>query len=389
MSDRKHKGFEVSEFAKREDGKYDLDRYNDEYWNRFQQMLQWTFERDIFVQIEVWDRFDYSDHKSDNWLVHPFNPQNNDHYNHKESGLAKTYRRHPGTNENPFFFTVPALNNNTVVLKYQQRKIDKLLSYSLKYPHVLYCMDNETSGSPEWGRYWSTYIQQKAAEQGVVVQTTEMWDSWDLNHAAHRATFDHPETYSFVDISQNNHQKGQKHWDNAQRQRKRIANNPRPLNNVKIYGADTGHFGNNRDALERFWRNIIGGAASSRFHRPTHGMGLSKPAVAHLKSARMLLGELDIFRCEPDSDSTLLSDRKSNEAFMTRIPGEQYAVFFPNEGRVKLDFTHEAGAWNLKWLNISDGQWQSSVQTDAGKQIELSTPSANYWVAMLTKKTAE
>ena len=42
------------------DGKFDLDQWNQEYWKRFQNMLKWTAEREIIVQIEVWDRFDYS-----------------------------------------------------------------------------------------------------------------------------------------------------------------------------------------------------------------------------------------------------------------------------------------------------------------------------------------
>ncbi|MCA9229727.1 MAG: hypothetical protein KDA57_03690 [Planctomycetales bacterium] len=385
MSDRPDKGFEVTEFAKREDGKFDLERFNDEYWNRFERMLQWTYERDIVVQIEVWDRFDYSDLKRENWLQHPFNPQNNIQYNHKESGLRKTYRKHPGANENPFFYTVPALKNNEIVLKYQRAKIDKMLSYSLNYPHVLYCMDNETSGSPEWGAYWATYIRQQAQQQGKVVQTTEMWDSWDLDHAHHSATFDHPEIYSFVDISQNNHQKGQKHWDNAQRQRSRIAQSPRPMNNVKIYGADTGPFGNSRDGLERFWRNVIGGAASSRFHRPTAGLGLSEPAIAHLKSARMLTAELDIFRSQPDSSSELLSGREANEAYLTRVAGEQYALFFPAGGSVELDLTEAAGSFARKWLDIAQSRWTEAEPVAGSAKVVLESPGEGYWVVLLTK----
>jgi len=146
-------------------------------------------------------------------------------------------------------------------LLHQERFVDKILSYSLKFGNVLYCMDNETAVTPEWGKYWSEFIKRRAAEAGVQVHTTEMWDPWNLADSKHNATFDHPETYSFVDISQNNHQKGQAHWDNAQRQRERIARRPRPLNNVKVYGADTGRFGNTRDGIERFWRNVIGGLA--------------------------------------------------------------------------------------------------------------------------------
>jgi hypothetical protein len=49
----------------------------------------------------------------------------------------------------------PLLDNNELVLRYQQAFVDKLLSYSLAYPHVLYCMNNETGERVEWGDYWA------------------------------------------------------------------------------------------------------------------------------------------------------------------------------------------------------------------------------------------
>ena len=52
------------------------------------------------------------------------------------------------------------------------------------------------------------------------------------------------------------------------------------MNNVKIYGADSGRFGTTVDAQERFWRNVYGGMASARFHRPESDLGLSSTASA-------------------------------------------------------------------------------------------------------------
>ncbi len=311
MSSRNDKGFEVHPFKKLANGKYDLEKWNDEYWNRFENMLKLTHQRDIIVQIEVWATFDYY---RDHWAVNPFNPKNNINYSAGQTGLPTQVNSHPIRCENNFFWSVPKERNRKTVLKFQRRFVDKILSYSLQFGNVLYCMDNETSVTPEWGKYWSQYIKAKAKAAGLRVHTTEMWDKWDLAHSMHNATFDHPQTYSFVDISQNNHQKGQQHWDNAQRQRVRIADNVRPLNNVKIYGADEyGRFGNDRDGMERFWRNIFGGLASARFHRPTSGLGLGKKAQANIRSMRMLTDKMDIFTCAPHNE--LLSNRKPNEAF--------------------------------------------------------------------------
>ena len=39
--------------------KYDLDRWNDEYWRRFDHFLKATSERNIIVQIEVWATYDF------------------------------------------------------------------------------------------------------------------------------------------------------------------------------------------------------------------------------------------------------------------------------------------------------------------------------------------
>ena len=67
--------------------------------------------------------------------------------------------------------------------------------------------------------------------------------------------------------------------DRADRVRsQRVAKSPRPLNNTKIYSAGQTGFGSGtpKEGVERFWRNLIAGAASCRFHRPTSGIGLNK-----------------------------------------------------------------------------------------------------------------
>ncbi|MHC4463186.1 MAG: hypothetical protein ACYS6W_05410 [Planctomycetota bacterium] len=379
MSSRNDKGFEIRPFKKLSNGKYDLNQWNDEYWNRFQNMLKWTQQRDIIAQIEVWATFDYY---RDNWAVNPFNPKNNVNYSAKETGLPEQVNSHPTRCGNNFFWSVPAERNQKTVLKFQQHFVNKMLSYSLRFGNVLYCMDNETSVTPQWGKYWSEYIKAKAKAAGVSVHTTEMWDKWDLVHSMHNATFDHLETYSFVDISQNNHQKGQKHWDNTQRQRARIADNVRPLNNVKIYGADEyGRFGNDRDGAERFWRNIFGGLASARFHRPTAGLGLGKKAQANIRSMRLLTDKMNIFTCVPHND--LLSDRKSNEAYCLVNPGKEYAVYFPDGGEVILNIGSLKKPVTVRWLDIMKCRWTDAERIEAKSTLTLRCPSRGYWAVLV------
>jgi len=377
MSSRNDRGWEVQAFKRLPNGKYDLDQWNLEYWTRFENMLKWTNQRDIIVQIEVWATFDYY---RQCWAANPFNPKNNINYTAKQTGLPTQVNSHPIRTENNFFWSVPKEKNQKTVLHYQNRFVDKMLSYSLSYGNVLYCMDNETAVTPEWGYYWSDYIKTKAKQAGVKVHTTEMWNHWDLSAKKHDPSFNHPEIYAFVDISQNNHQKGQKHWDNAQKQTRRIASNVRPLNNVKIYGADSGRFGNDRDAQERFWRNIFGGLASARFHRPASGLGLGQKAQANIKSIRMLTDKIDIFNCRPHND--LLSGRQPNEAYCIASPPKQYAVYFPNGGEVKLNIGTPRKV-TVRWLNILQSTWKDPVLSNEEDAVTLRCPDEGFWAALI------
>ncbi len=380
MSDRHDKGFEDYPFKQLPDGRYDLDHWNEEYWRRFENMLRWTHERRIVVQIEVWDRFDYS---RDHWEPHPYNPKNNVNYTYEQSGFAEHYPDHPGRNRQLFFFTTPKQRNNQVVLPIQQRFVEKLLSYSLDYDQVLYCMDNETSGAEAWGAYWADFIRRRAAGAGKEVAVTEMWDAWDLKSDEHRRTLDHPERYDFADVSQNNQKKGQEHWDNFQWVRTHIADAPRPLNTVKTYGADGGRFGNNRDGVERWWRHLIGGAASARFHRPDSGLGFSPPAVASLEAARKLESLVKPWDVEPANE--LLSDRAENEAYLAARPGVAYALYFTDGGAVGLDLRKAEGKFQLRWIDIGTGDWAKREMIRGGRVVTIRTPDKGHWVAAIAK----
>lgn len=386
MSDRKDRGWEVYPFKQLEGGKYDLGAWNDEYWARFDRMLRETSRRGIFVQIEIWDRFDYSDSGGGNrWQIHPYNPKNNVNYTYQESGFAERYPDHPGRNRQPFFFTTPKQRNNRVVLPYQMGFVDKMLDSTLRYDHVLYCMDNETSGEEEWGRYWARFVKDRAARQGKKVCVTEMWDDWDLTAARHKRTFDHPELYDFVDVSQNNQNKGQKHWDNFLYVRNYLAKHPRPMNTTKTYGATGNKFGHtDQDGIERFWRHLLAGAASMRFHRPDSGLGLNDKAVAAIRAARKLESKIPLWSVTPANE--LLSDRQSNEAYLAADKGHAYALYFPAGGEVRLDLSGLSGPRIAYWINIDSGEWGPNQDMPVGGKVSIHPPGKGNWAAAIVAR---
>jgi len=374
------------------DGTFDLDQWNEDYWTRFANMLKWTAEREIFVQIEVWDRFDYS---MGNWDHSPWNPANNRNYTFEETGFDKAYPRHPSQDRHPFFHSIPGMPRYDRKLdrirRCQEAFVSKMLSYSLGYGHVLYCMNNETSTPARWGQYWIEFIKAQAARRGVLVCATDMWDdAFQGEKAKHTPIiFQDPEHYMFADISQvNSRNFDDDHWRVLLWTIAQVNKvEPRPVNHTKIYGGGYASFGTGglEDGVERFWRNILAGSASSRFHRPPSGNGLNERAKACIQAARLLESVIKFWDLECHME--LLQDRGPNEAYLAAKPGEHYAVYFTYGGAVRLDLSRAKGAFTLKWISITEGAWWGKEQTlPGGKVVDLAAPFKGGWVAALVKK---
>jgi hypothetical protein len=382
-------------------GTFDLDHWNDEYWRRFENMLKWTGERDIIVQIEIWDRFDYGEL---HWQASPWNPKNNINYDYHQSGFAKEYtNQHLYSDTHPFFHTIEGTSrfarHYELIRKYQEKFVAKLLSYSLPHGHVLYCMNNETSSEAGWGRYWIDFIKRRAVEKGVTVWATDMFDdAYGGAQAKHSPIiFDDPEHYMFAEISQANSRNfDQAHWDQLQWLLQQINRHPRPSNHTKIYGSGYYRFGSGgpEDGIERFWRNILAGSASVRFHRPDAGNGLNELARSSIKAARLLEEQIKFWEITPQME--LLSEREANEAYLAAKPGERYALYFTNGGSVGLDMSAAPGAFSITWISVAMGIPVESSQhggyrrfdptIEGGGVVTVAAPYKGGWIAAITRK---
>ncbi len=359
---------------------YNLRQFNDEYWNRFSTFLDEAEKRDIVVQIELWATFDFY---RDNWNNNPFNPKRDNNAQNWRVRLPDTIPTHPIGRENPFFWSVPKMDNNTYLLTKQVRFVDKLLSISFQHNNVLYCIDNETSVTAEWALFWANYIKTQATLIDKEVYVTEMWDPHDLMHPDHFVTIQHPELFDFIDISQNNHQENQQHYDNG----RKFANivyklrGPCPLNNVKVYGKE--RHGSSQDGLERFWRSAFLGAASVRFHRPNSGHGISDTAQYHIQALRSIFDNLDLSKVHPSNQ--LLDHREDDEAYCLAISGETYAVYFPQGGSVVVKDEEMAGNYEIKWLNINEADWKIPTILQLAGSYLLETPDNGHWACLIQK----
>ncbi|GAB5517881.1 MAG: hypothetical protein RhofKO_01320 [Rhodothermales bacterium] len=367
-------------FAQQADGRYNLEAWNDAYWQRLDRFLDATAARGIIVQLEVWDKWDMA---TDNWSASPWYPGNNINYTLHDTKLKGHYGDFM-LEAHDFFNSVPALHDDRVLHRYQQRFVDKLLSHTLAHDHILYTVSNELhpTFSHEWGVYWATYIHRAAQAAGTTVEVTEMFWTPDPRAKDHRIILNRPELFGYFEASQNTSNKTfWQHWRHLQWVREALADAPRPINIVKIYDGDV--------APGFMWHQILAGAASSRFHRPRNGIGLNAMAQANLKSLRMWLDEYDVFTGVSDGDSgyrgghMLLTDRERGEAYVHYRDGEQYSVYFRAPGDVGLMLPE--GTWTLRWLDVDQSQWREAETITSTGEVRLTTPTSGSWLALFTK----
>lgn len=351
-------------YLKNAEGLYDLEKPNPRYWDRFEKFLSVAEEFDIVAQVELWATYDFY---WNTWSENPFNPKLNTNYDSNSSRLPDEID-HPAQSENnPFFLTIPELEDNPYVLRYQKAFVDKICEIAFAHGNVLYTIDNETNVPYQWGRYWSKYIRDAAEKAGKMIYVTEMWDSWDpsdgevqgaivqhpelnewfeefLNpkmheHSGVRFTIGDSESYQFVDVANNNAQSGEVHYRTALWVRESVLSSEkvRPINNVKIYGGykDKIWSGTIKDGRERFWRNVFAGHASVRFHRQPSGIGLNDIAQKEITRMRKVTDSVDLFSMEPRND--LLKRRSENEAYcLASTDGSEIILYFPEQGNVRV-----------------------------------------------------
>jgi len=221
------------------------------FWRRLETFIEEANNRNIIIQIEVWDRFDLIDGSWGSWPVSPWNPKNNVNYTTASSGLAETYS---SLSNHPFFQGVPGRpkydnaseprkQKYDLVRSYQYKFIDKLLSITLSYNNVLYCMNNETDENPAWGQYWMDFIERIANARGKSVLTTDMFNDVYKVENSRGLTYQlsNRGKYDYVDVSQiNSRYADEAHWDKAKwvADAAKGVDPPYLLHMTKVYGND-------------------------------------------------------------------------------------------------------------------------------------------------------
>jgi hypothetical protein len=307
-------------------------------------------------------------------------------------GLPDTQPYHPSKDQQPFFHSIPGMplyvKELDRIRSYQERFVDKMLSYCLQHGNVLYCMNNETSTPVQWGQYWISHIRKRADEAGVDVYCTDMFDDIFRGDESEflGTLINSPEYYDFVDISQvNSRLFGRNHWEMCQKLLRDVRKTVRPVNHTKIYSDGGFSFGSGtpQDGIERFWHNILLGSSSARFHRPGAGIGLNDIAKACIRAAREVESLVAFHDLKVAMEYLVSPDE--DRAYCAAVPGKNLVVFIPRGETVDLCRTGIEGSREICWIPIASDEKHKGEILKEGTDgpLTLSPPSPKPWTAVI------
>lgn len=386
-------------------GRYDLNKPAGTFWRRLSTFIAEAEKRDVIVELEIWDRFDW---QGINWELSPFNPKNNINYSTENSNLETNYERSTVYSKHPFSKGVPGhpVYNSASsiqkkcydrVRKYQEIFIKKVYLNSMKYHNVIYNMNNETSENPAWGEYWIKYIKSLAESENVPIICTNMQD--DIyrvpNSKAFTHQLNHHEIYDYIDVSQaNSRLRDEGHWNTVSLIGDQAKSQGFLMYMTKLYGSDYANDnrpwagfkqGDSDNAIEEWWRDLIAGVAGVRFHRPYSGLGLCEKSKACIQATRKIESKIKFWEVRPGMN--LLSGRDDDEAYLAADPGRKYILYFTHlgGGSVGLNLKQYNGVkFKLNWVNIDTGSWGEKETINGGSIVTIKRPDDSaHWVAAI------
>ena len=384
MSDRQDKGFEVYPFRQLPDGKYDLDQWNDEYWKRFENMLRWTAERDIIVQIEVWDRFDYSTATTGSRI--PTTRRTTSTTPTSSRASPSTIRTIRAATSSRSSSPRPSSGTTRSCCRTSSGSWTRCSRHSLKYDHVLYCMDNETSAEEAWGAYWAEY-HPPAGGRGRQAGLRDR-DVGRLGSEVRRAPADAsiiPSGTISSTSRRTTRRRARSTGTTSSGSASTSPRQPRPLNTVKTYGADGGRFGERPGRTRtlvaaRARRRGLGALPPARF-----GPGAVRAGGRFASRAARKLESLDQALGRRTGQRTAQRSR-GERGLPGRRAGRRLRPLL-HQRRLRGAGSDQGihGPFEVRWIDIRTGEWGKHETIQGGSVVTLRAPADGHWVAAIVR----
>jgi hypothetical protein len=369
--------------------KFDLDQFNQAYFDRLRQRVTEAGERGIYVSVMLFQGWSLNKTGSPNgnpFYAHPLNARNNI----QQLGAAETNQ----DEDDPALKTLHGMGN-LQVLRYQEAYVRKVIETVNDLDNVLYEIINE-GGATAWQYHMIDFIHQtesmmpKKHPVGMthrispVMYNEHLWNSpadW-ISPALEPQAWLIPES-EFIE---------------------NYMNDPPANQGKKVVITDTdhlwGHGGNYKWAWKSFtrglnpifmdpynslagklnpekvpWMFIKGGICKDTYNYPDW-----EPLRENLGYIRDLANRLDLVSMKPMNEL-------SSTAYCLANPGEEYVFYFPEGGTATIDLRADSALYDVEWfIPILDSTLKGTEPVQGGDYMVITAPFTGDAVLYLKRK---
>ena len=332
------------------DGKprFDLAKYNPEYFARLRSRVTAARDRGIYVSIMLFEGW-ATQFAPDAWKGHPFNGANN------VNGIEAD------SNGDGLGVEVHELGNPRVTAV-QEAYVRKVIDTVNDLDNVLYEISNENHPpSTEWQYHMIRFIHEY--EKGKPRQHP-VGMTFQYKGGSNKTLFDGPAEW----VSPNptaDVPKGFSYRDN-----------PPPADGRKVVLSDTDHLWGIGGDVAWVWKSFLRGH-NPIFMDPYDGRVLGPRADDRWEPVRRAMGH--VLRCARRMNLAAMTpqEKLASTGYCLANPakeGAEYLVYLPDGGRVTVDLSAAEGRLAVEWCEPKTGNVAAAAAVAGGAPREFSAP---------------
>src|ERR1700733_2265428 len=361
--------------------KFDLTKWNREYFQRYHNFLEDASKRGIVVEISL-----FSSHYDEMmWKISPFHPSNNVN-NTNDVDWKKLHTLENGN-----------------ILEFQEKYARKLVAEAHEFDNVIFEIQNEPwSDPPTPPSVVNPYLRPPGRDQypnsiDIADDLSLAWQlrvvDWILGEEGHGSVSRHLIAQNYSNF-----------FAPVAKQRADIINfhYAYPEAVTLNYGLDkaiaydeTGFLGRDDDAYRRqAWNFMLSGGsifdALDYSFSPGHedgqdlepnGPGGGSPAFRHqLKILREFLNKFSILDLRPDA--TAVKHASGVVAHALSSPGREYAIYLDGKGPTDVTLTLPSGDYKAEWFDTKTGATDKTEDFNVSGDKILASPDFNNGIAL-------
>jgi len=337
--------------------KFNLDQFNQEYFDRLRSRVIDARDRGVYVSIMLFQGFDVT---HDGWLPWPFHPYNAFNNINGIDGDP----RHTGEGKATHTLEIPAVTQR------QEAYVRKVIDTVNDLTNVLYEISNESDPqSTEWQYRMIDFIHKYEAGKPMQhpVGMTFQWSK--ENNGSNKTLMNSPADWISPDASDGYG------WD------------PPASDGSKVIISDTDHlwgaFGTQQDNEQWVWKSFLRGL--NTLYMDKYDYSIFEATLPPWPSVNAMMGQTRSYAETMNLAAMVPWNELSSTRYCLADPGTEYLVYQPGSGSFYVDLSGPPTTFSVEWFNPHTSATLKGGTIRGGTHVKFVPPFAGTAVLYLKK----